>query len=259
MTSSRSLGPPCRRQPRHGRTHPAGRERVELLLAEMTLEEKVAQLGSRWVGNDAADDGGAGSCRGAQPDDGGRSTSPRCRTCSPRRAPRPGGGQPSRARPPHPDLRQRPAHRRAGGGGAGAAAAGGDGVFAAGHSGAGARGVPDRVHHLRRDGLPDRARLGGHLRPRSRRADGGRDRRRHGRARHAPGTVPRAGRGPRLPLGPGRGDHRRGPVPGRDARRGLRPRAAEHRRARHAEALRRATRPPAAPATTARSRWGAAN
>ncbi|RZS86854.1 beta-glucosidase [Motilibacter rhizosphaerae] len=27
-------------------------ERVELLLAEMTLEERVAQLGSRWVGND---------------------------------------------------------------------------------------------------------------------------------------------------------------------------------------------------------------
>jgi beta-glucosidase len=29
-------------------------ERVDLLLAEMTLEEKVGQLGSRWVGNDAA-------------------------------------------------------------------------------------------------------------------------------------------------------------------------------------------------------------
>jgi beta-xylosidase len=27
-------------------------ERVELLLREMTLAEKVAQLGSRWVGND---------------------------------------------------------------------------------------------------------------------------------------------------------------------------------------------------------------
>ena len=30
-------------------------ERVELLLQAMTLEEKVAQLGSRWVGNDMAD------------------------------------------------------------------------------------------------------------------------------------------------------------------------------------------------------------
>jgi beta-xylosidase len=29
-------------------------ERVDLLLAEMTLEEKVGQLGSRWVGNDTA-------------------------------------------------------------------------------------------------------------------------------------------------------------------------------------------------------------
>ena len=32
-------------------------ERVDLLLAAMTLEEKVAQLGSRWVGNDMQDDG----------------------------------------------------------------------------------------------------------------------------------------------------------------------------------------------------------
>ena len=30
-------------------------DRVELLLAEMTLEEKVAQLGSRWAGNDMQD------------------------------------------------------------------------------------------------------------------------------------------------------------------------------------------------------------
>ncbi len=30
-------------------------ERVELLLQEMTLEEKIAQLGSRWAGNDMAD------------------------------------------------------------------------------------------------------------------------------------------------------------------------------------------------------------
>ena len=32
-------------------------DRVEALLAEMTLEEKVAQLGSRWVGNDMGDSG----------------------------------------------------------------------------------------------------------------------------------------------------------------------------------------------------------
>ena len=34
-------------------------ERVDLLLSEMTLEEKVGQLGSRWVGNDMPDTGGA--------------------------------------------------------------------------------------------------------------------------------------------------------------------------------------------------------
>src|SRR5689334_13920085 len=32
--------------------------RVDALLAEMTLEEKVAQLGSRWVGNDMRAAGG---------------------------------------------------------------------------------------------------------------------------------------------------------------------------------------------------------
>ncbi len=40
-----------RGMPWHDPTLPAA-ERVELLLREMTLEEKVAQLGSRWVGND---------------------------------------------------------------------------------------------------------------------------------------------------------------------------------------------------------------
>jgi len=33
-------------------------ERVELLLAAMTLEEKVGQLGSRWVGNNLAGEPG---------------------------------------------------------------------------------------------------------------------------------------------------------------------------------------------------------
>ena len=43
-------------------------ERVDLLLAEMTLDEKVGQLGSRWVGNDMADTGGAlGSAEEADP------------------------------------------------------------------------------------------------------------------------------------------------------------------------------------------------
>ncbi|GIF05652.1 glycosyl hydrolase [Actinoplanes siamensis] len=41
-------------------------DRVEALLAEMTLEEKVAQLGSRWVGNDMGD---AGHEEGYDPDE----------------------------------------------------------------------------------------------------------------------------------------------------------------------------------------------
>jgi len=61
------------RRPWHDTTLPVA-DRVEALLAEMTLEEKVAQLGSRWVGNDmqvaAPDPGGApaASHAGSGPD-----------------------------------------------------------------------------------------------------------------------------------------------------------------------------------------------
>ncbi len=48
-------------------TRPVG-ERVDLLVAEMTLEEKLAQLGSRWVGNDMQESGGALSSDGPDPD-----------------------------------------------------------------------------------------------------------------------------------------------------------------------------------------------
>ena len=65
------------------------------------------------------------------------------------------------------------------------------------------------------------------------------DRARHGRARRAPGLVAGARRGARLPLGPRRGDDRRGSVPGVDDRRCLRARTAELRSHRHAQALRR--------------------
>ena len=41
-------------------------ERVDLLLTEMTLEEKVGQLGSRWVGNAAAEIGGPLSSQGPE-------------------------------------------------------------------------------------------------------------------------------------------------------------------------------------------------
>jgi beta-glucosidase-like glycosyl hydrolase len=41
-------------------------ERVELLLAAMTIEEKVAQLGSRWLGNDMQDSGTIESSSGPE-------------------------------------------------------------------------------------------------------------------------------------------------------------------------------------------------
>ena len=44
-------------------------ERVDLLLSEMTLEEKLGQLGSRWIGNDMPETGGAlGSPEGTATD-----------------------------------------------------------------------------------------------------------------------------------------------------------------------------------------------
>ncbi len=60
-------------------------ERVELLLAEMSLEEKIGQLGSRWVGNDMGDD----------PADSGDGERRR------RRAPAGRPGPPRAARPQH--------------------------------------------------------------------------------------------------------------------------------------------------------------
>jgi len=45
---------PSEDRPWQNTTLPA-EKRAELLLQAMTLEEKVAQLGSRWVGNDMAD------------------------------------------------------------------------------------------------------------------------------------------------------------------------------------------------------------
>jgi beta-xylosidase len=43
-------------------------ERVDLLLAEMTLEEKAGELGSRWVGNDMVSAGDAPGSHGSEPD-----------------------------------------------------------------------------------------------------------------------------------------------------------------------------------------------
>ncbi len=57
--------------------------------------------------------------------------------------------------------------------------------------------------------------LGRVVRPGARRADVAAHRRRHAIGRRAPGPRARARRRARRPLGPGRGDHRRGPVPRR--------------------------------------------
>ena len=72
--------------------------------------------------------------------------------------------------------------------------------------------------------------------------DGGGVRRDHAGGRRPPGARAGPRRDPRLPVGPGRGDHRRGPVPGRDRRHRLRAGAAVGRGAGDAQALRRVLR-----------------
>ena len=77
--------------------------------------------------------------------------------------------------------------------------------------------------------------------------------------RRPPGPRAGARRDPRLPLGPHRGDDRRGPVPGRNGRRGLRARPGGRRDRRHAQALRRVLARRGAAATSRRCRWAAGN
>ena len=200
----------CRvdRPPLAGR-HPAARRTGRArCCGRITLEEKVAQLGSRWMG------GALWSLaptrirtrRIARP----RSMSHRCRTCSPPAAKVvAGGGEPARPRPSHPGLRKRAGHRRRRARPkSSASSASCSSRIAARHPRARARGMPDRLHHLRRHRLPGCDRLGRDLRPRARRADGGRDRARHGRARRPPGAVAGARRRARLPVGTSRGDDR---------------------------------------------------
>jgi beta-glucosidase-like glycosyl hydrolase len=64
--------------PWHDTTLPVA-DRVGLLLAQMTVEEKVAQLGSRWVGNDAPQPGGSGepaSSGSGEPEGAGHNVAP---------------------------------------------------------------------------------------------------------------------------------------------------------------------------------------
>jgi hypothetical protein len=87
--------------------------------------------------------------------------------------------------------------------------------------------------------LPVAAVVGRHLRPRPASSDGRRDRARHALGRRAPGARAGARRRARRPVGPRRGDDRRGPVPRRHGRHRVRARARVRRRRRHAQALRR--------------------
>ena len=99
--------------------------------------------------------------------------------------------------------------------------------------------MPGRVHRLDRRDLPHPAGLGRQLRPPAGRADGRADRHEHAGRRRAPGPRARPRRHGRPSLGADRGDHRRGPLPGRDRRHRVCARARIHRAHLHAQALRR--------------------
>lgn len=58
MTSQRPSSANQLAFPRQNRERPI-EERLELLLAERSLEERLGQLGSRWVGNDSPESGAA--------------------------------------------------------------------------------------------------------------------------------------------------------------------------------------------------------
>ena len=163
-------------------------ERVEALLAEMTLPEKVAQLGSIWLGFDQA----------------GGEVAPMqnvfSRATSFAEATSDGLGQLTRVfgtAPITPEAGVRRVHELQ------------RSVMSTSRL-----GIPaivheeclTGIHHLPGDGLPRVAGVGGHLRSRAGAGDGRSNRPRHGRRRCPPGTLAGARRGPRLPVGTGRGD-----------------------------------------------------
>ena len=225
------------------------------LLAQMTLEEKLAQLVGFWD------------------DQGGEVVAPMQGEMRVLDAVR-GGRLAARARPPHPGLRHPPGRPRR----AGRVAVGSEQRRCGSRPGSASR------RSSTRSASPGSPR--GRRRPSRRRSRGARpstrtsssemaraDRRVDARPRHPPGPRPGARRHPRPALGPGRRVHRRGPVPRRHDRHGVRPRPAGRRRARHPQALRRllgvAGRPQPRPgargpargrrrAPAARSRWRSA-
>ena len=233
--------------------------RVDALLAEMTLEEKVGQLGSRWVGNDDACPP-TNPSRPLIPRPAARRMWRRCRTCS-----RPPGRSLSRrrcrarARPSDPGVRQRAGDRGRKAPRRWSGCSARSWSVPARRPGARPRGVPHRLHHLRRDRLSRGHRLGRDVRPRPGGADGRRDRARHARRGRAPGPVPGARRRARLPLGPGRGDDGRGPAT--SSRCSAPPTSAAWRTPGSSprSSTSPATPPRGRPATTAPSRWAAAS
>ena len=137
-------------------------DRVEALLAEMTLAEKIGQLGSRWVGNDEAFEGLG------QPD--AVSTVENLAV-----APTPDGLDPAGRAALEEASRHglghltrvygsRPVTVEAGRRGAGRDAAHGPARLPTRHPRPGPRGVPHRVHHLRSHRVSRCHRLGGDLR-----------------------------------------------------------------------------------------------
>ena len=156
-----------------------------------------------------------------------------------RRAAAGGGPVPGWHGPADPGVRHPPGTARGGNAGPGRAAAADRGREQVRHPGDRARGVPHRLRRLEGDDLPGPAGLGSVLRPGPGTPDGGRHRDRHAGQRRAPGPGAGGGRDPGPALGPHRGDHRRGPLPGRHDRHGLRAGPAVGRGGRDAEALRR--------------------
>ena len=194
----------------------------------------MAQLGSRWVGNDMHADDSAPSAEHdlQRRSDAGRLR--RIRHASRSRRPAAHGlGQLTRV------YGSRPVSVAAGAAEVVRQQTPGRGGQPAGHARARPRGVPDRLHRLRRDRLPRGHRLGSDLRPGARRADGRSDRPRHGRTRCASRAFTRLDVVRDYRWGRVEETHGRGPVPGRPAGRRLRPRPAGCRDHRHPQALRR--------------------
>ena len=174
--------------------------RVDWLMAEMTLEEKLAQLGSSGWASGRRTPGTSAPCRTRS----ARWTCPSSRPASTGSATSPASSAPRRSSVEEGVARARRAAGRR------------RGEHPARRARDRARGVPDRLHHPGRDRLPGGASPG--RRPSTpelveRMARG--DRRRHARSGRPPGPVTGARRRARLPLGTGRGNARRRPLPGR--------------------------------------------